>query len=130
MNIMDFFQFSEASWLMMLGKFAVLLVVSSLLTFSGALALILINKKKHQGAGFCNWYCRCFMWGINVTIIFLGVASILIIRANGLYYFAVDSLGWSWYCGWLLMSPEILLMIGWVSVYWSLNSLIKKSVNY
>ena len=130
MNLLDFFQFSQASWLMLLGRLVVLLVGSGLLTYLVALILVQIGKDKKHELGFSNYTKQCFMWGINAAIVFLGVIVILTIRYNGLYYFSMESLSWSWYCGWLLMTPEMLLFIGWLTTYWCINSQIKKTINY
>lgn len=130
MNISDFFLFSQASWLMLLGRFLILLVGSALLAYLVALIIAQAGKNKKHALGFSNYLKTCFMWGINATFVFLGVSVILTIRSNGLYYFSVDSLSWSWYCGWLLMTPEMLLFIGWMTTYWMINSRIKKSINY
>lgn len=130
MGLLNFFQFSQASWLMLLGRFLILLVGTGLLTYLVALILVQIGKDKKHELGYTNFIKQCFMWGINATIAFLGVIVILTIRFNGLYYFSMESLSWSWYCGWLLMTPEMLLMIGWVTTYWYINSYIKKTINY
>ena len=130
MSLLDFFQFSNASWLMLLGRFAILLAGSGLLAFIVAFILLQCTKAKKHEIGFSNWFKVCFMWGINLTIAFLGVLVILTLRSNGLYYFSREALSWSWYCGWLLMTPAMLLMIGWVTTYWILNSKIKQSINY
>lgn len=130
MSIINLFLFSEAGWLMLLGRFGVLLAASALMTFLVAFILLLITKKKTNEVGFSNWFKVCFLWGINATLLMLGVIVILTLRENGLYYFTWASFSWSWYCGWLLMVPEFLLFAGWIIVYWVLNSLIKKSINY
>ena len=69
------------------------------------------------------------MWGCNAAIITLGIIAILIIRHNGLYYFSLDALGLSWFCGYLLMLPEIVIATSWVIIYWTLNKNIKNSIN-
>jgi len=130
MSLTDFFQFSSASWLMLIGRFAILLVGTGLLAFIVTFVMSLCTKSKKHEIGFSNWFKVCFLWGINITMAFLGVVVILTLRTNGLYYFSVESLGWSWYCGWLLMTPEMLLMIGWLATYWIVNSQINKSINY
>ena len=131
MNLNDFFLFSQAASIPMLfGRFCILLGGSVILTYLTALIFAQVGKDKEHPLGFSNYLKICFMWGINATFIFLGVTIILTIRANGLYYFSWDAFAFSWYCGWLLMTPEMLLMIGWFAIYWVINSRIKKSINY
>lgn len=130
MNLNDFFLFSQASIPMLLGRFCILLVGSVILTYLTAFVLVQVGKDKEHPLGFSNYLKTCFMWGINATFILLGVTIILTIRSNGLYYFSLDAFSLSWYCGWLLMTPEMLLLIGWLAIYWVINSRIKKSINY
>ncbi len=130
MILNDFFQFSQASITMLLGRFCILLGSSVILTYLTALILAQVGKDKQHPLGFSNYLKTCFMWGINATIVALGISIILTIRSNGLYYFSLKALSLSWYCGWVLMTPEMLLMIGWIAIYWIINLSIKKSIKY
>ena len=46
MGLLNFFQFSQASWLMLLGRFLILLVGTGLLTYLVALIIVQIGKDK------------------------------------------------------------------------------------
>ena len=126
--ILNLFRFEEATWGSLVARFAVMAVLTLLVVWLSAFIMLQIKKKKEYACGFTNWFKYCLLWGINIAIAVLGIVAILTIRSNGLYYFSGSSLGFNLYCGYLLMCPEILLLICWVVVYWMINSGIKKSI--
>lgn len=127
-TILSIFDFTSQSVGLLLARFGVELLCTMVLAYLTALVILQITKKKDHEIGFSNWYKVCFMYGINVAIAVLGVIVILTVRANGLHYFTKEALSWSWYCGYLLMCPEFLLMIGLVTVYVMLERQVKNSI--
>lgn len=107
---------------------AVLILFTALVAFLVAFIILQFTKTKQHEIGFSNWFKVCFMWGCVAAILALGIVVILTIRFNGLYYFRLEAFGLSWYCGYLLMLPEIAIASGWVSAYCSLNKSILKSI--
>lgn len=123
------FDFSNQSVGLMFARFGLELLLSIVVVYLVAVIILAFTKKKKHEIGFSNWFKVCFMYGIDAAIVALGVVVILTISANGLYYFYADSFSWGWYCGYLLMIPELLIMIGLVSIYWVINKQVYKSIN-
>ena len=128
-TILSLFHFMHQELGFVFGRFGVELLGCVLIAFLVAVILIQATKKRNHEIGFTNWVKVCFMYGIAAAFVFLGVTIILTIRANGLYYFYADALSWSWYCGYLLMIPEMILIIGLVSVFFVLDKQIHQSLN-
>ena len=127
-TILSIFEFSSQSWALLFARFGIELICTFIVAYIVALILLQITKKKNHEIGFSNWYKVCFMYGIDAAIATLGVIVILIIRANGLHYFTQEALSWSWYCGYLLMCPELVLMLGLVAFYIILDQQVKNSI--
>lgn len=127
-TILSIFDFTSQSVGLLFARFGAELLCTVLIAYFTALVILQLTKKKEHEIGFSNWHKVSFMYGINVAIAVLGVIVILTVRANGLHYFTKEALSWSWYCGYLLMSPEILLMIGLVTIYVILEQQIKNSI--
>lgn len=127
-TILSIFDFTSQSIGLLFARFGVELLCAVVLAYLTALVILQITGKREHEIGFSNWHKVCFMYGINVAIAVLGVMVILTIRANGLHYFTREALSWSWYCGYLLMCPEFLLMIGLVTVYFLLDRQVKNSI--
>ena len=126
--ILSVFEFAVQSIGLLFARFGLELLTTVLVAYLVALIILTITKKKNQEIGFSNWFKVCFMWGVVAAVLALGVIVILTMRMNGLHYFSRDAFSFTWYCGYLLMTPEILLMIGWVTVFCVLNSCIYKSL--
>lgn len=126
-KILSVFEFSSQSWGLLFARFGIELLCAVLVTYLVAVIILQFTKKKEHTIGFTNWFKVCFMYGIDAAVVALGIIVILTIRANGLYYF--ETLSWSWYCGYLLMSPEFLVMIGLIALYVALDHQVKKSIN-
>ena len=129
MDILSIFGFALQSIGLLLARFGLELVATVLVAYIVALIILTITKKKEYEIGFSNWFKVCFMWGVVAAVVTLGVIVILTMRKNGLHYFSKEAFGLSWYCGYLLMTPEILLMTGWFTVFGVLNKCIYKSIN-
>ena len=129
-TILRLFDFVDASLGVLLARFGILLLMCCLVIVITAFVLLQISKNKDHVIGFANHFKVCLMWGIIVCVLFLGVIIVLTLRSNGLYYFSKESLSFSFYCGWLLMSPEILIIIGLAICYFLLQSRIVKSIEY
>lgn len=129
-KIYSLFRFANHEIGYVFGRFGVELLGCILIAFLVAFIIIQVTKKRNHEIGFTNWVKVSFMYGIIAAVIFLGVVIILTIRVNGLYYFFADALSWTWYCGYLLMIPEMVLIIGLVAVYVVLDKQIHKSINY
>lgn len=125
-TILSIFEFASQSLVLLFARFGIEVLCTALIVYLVAVIILQMTKKKDHKIGFSNWFKLCFMYGIDAAIIALGVIVILTIRANGLHYF--EELSWSWYCGYLLMCPEFLIMLGLVISYISLEQQIKKSI--
>lgn len=128
-TIFSLFDFAEQEIGYVFGRFGIEVLLSVVLCWLVAFIILAFTKRRPHKIGFSNWVKVCFMYGIDAAIVLLGVIVILTIRANGIDYFAADALSWSWFCGYLLMTPEMLIMIALVSVYWVLNKQVYKSIN-
>ena len=126
--ILSIFEFASQSVALLFARFGIELLCSLVVAYVVALIILQFTKKKDHAIGFSNWFKVCFMYGIDAAIATLGVIVILTIRANGLHYFTKDALSWSWYCGYLLMCPEFLLMLGLIATYIMLDQQVKNSI--
>ena len=127
---MSIFEFAIQSIGLLFARFGLELLITMLIAYLVALIILSITKKKNHEIGFSNWFKVCFMWGIVAAVLVLGVIVILTLRKNGLHYFSREAFSFTWYCGYLLMTPELILMIGWVTLFGVLNKSIYKSINY
>lgn len=127
-TILSLFDFSIQSIGYVFGRLGVELLLCLLTVYLIALLLVQIAKKRQGTISFTNRVKVCFMYGIAVSALLLGVMVILIIRKNGLHFFDLDSIAWSWYCGYLLMLPEITILAVLIGVYAALESSIHKSI--
>lgn len=127
-SILSVFEFAGQSVALLFARFGIELLCSLVVAYVVALIILQFTKKKDHAIGFSNWFKVCFMYGIDAAIAALGVIVILTVSANGLHYFAKDALSWSWYCGYLLMLPEFLLMLGLIAAYIVLDRQVKKSI--
>lgn len=126
--IYSLFHFTNQELGYVFGRFGVELLGCVLIAFIVTFAVIQATKNQNHEIGFTNWVKVCFMYGIIAAVVFLGVVVILTIRANGLHYFYADALSWTWYCGYLLMIPEMVLMIGLIAIYLVIEKQIYKSI--
>ena len=127
-TILSIFEFTSQSLTLLFARFGIELLCTLAVAYLVALIILQITKKKDHAIGFSNWFKVCFMYGIDAAIATLGVIVILTIRANGLHYFTQEALSWSWYCGYLLMCPEFLLMLALVAFYVLLDQQVKNSI--
>lgn len=127
-KILSLFDFSNQEIGYVFGRFGVELLGCLLSAFLIAFLLIQATKRMNHKIGFTNWVKVCFLYGLDAAVIFLGVVIILTIRANGLFYFYADALAWNWYCGYVLMIPEMILFIGIVSAFIVIRKQIHKSI--
>jgi len=127
-TILSIFEFTSQSLTLLFARFGIELLCTLVVAYLVALILLHVTKKKDHEIGFSNWYKVCFMYGIGVAIATLGVIVILTIRTNGLHYFTREAISWSWYCGYLLMCPEFLLMLVLVAFYVLLDQQVKNSI--
>jgi len=127
-TILSIFDFTSQFLGLLFARFGIELLCVVIIAYLVAVIILQLTKKKNQEIGFSNWFKVCFMYGINAAILILGVIVILTIRANGLHYFTREALSWSWYCGYLLMCPEFLLMLGLVAAYVILDQQVKNSI--
>jgi cbb3-type cytochrome oxidase subunit 1 len=127
-TILSIFEFTSQSLALLFARFGIELLCTLVVAYLVALILLQVTKKKDHEIGFSNWYKVCFMYGIDVAIATLGVIVILTIRTNGLHYFTREAISWSWYCGYLLMCPEFLLMLVLVAFYVLLDQQVKNSI--
>ncbi len=127
-TILSIFEFTSQSLALLFARFGIELLCTLAVAYLVALIILQITKKKDHAIGFSNWHKVCFMYGIDAAIATLGVIVILTIRANGLHYFTHEALSWSWYCGYLLMCPEFLLMLVLVAFYVLLDQQVKNSI--
>ncbi len=126
--ILSIFKFSSQSLALLFARFGLELLCSIIVVYLVALVILQITKKKEHTIGFSNWFKVCFMYGIDAAIAILFVVIVLTIRTNGLHYFTMEALSWSWFCGYLLMCPEFVLMLGLIAVYWRLDQQVKDSI--
>lgn len=127
-TIISIFEFTNQSLGLLFARFGLEVLCSLIVAYIIALVILQITKKKNHAIGFSNWFKVCFMYGIDAAIAALGAMVILTIRLNGLHYFTREALSWSWYCGYLLMSPEFLVMLGLVASYVMLDQQVKNSL--
>lgn len=127
-TIISIFEFTSQSLALLFARFGLEVLCSLIVAYIVALVILQITKKKDHAIGFSNWFKVCCMYGIDAAVVALGVIVILTIRTNGLHYFTREALSWSWYCGYLLMCPEFLLMIGLVTSYVMLDQQVKNSI--
>ena len=127
-TIISIFEFTSQSLGLLFARFGLEVLCSLIVAYIIALVILQITKKKNHAIGFSNWFKVCFMYGIDAAIAALGAMVILTIRLNGLHYFTREALSWSWYCGYLLMSPEFLVMLGLVASYVMLDQQVKNSL--
>lgn len=125
-TLFSIFEFASQSLALLFARFGIELFCAIAVAYLVAVIILQITKKKDHAIGFSNWFKVCFLYGIDASIAILGVIVILTIRANGLHYFT--NLSWSWYCGYLLMCPEFLLMLGLIIAYIMLNQQVKNSI--
>lgn len=126
--ILDFFDFNMADVPMLFGRFGFLVLLSLIVFFVVTFIVMQITKAKPSEIGVSNLFKVACMWGIVFAILAVGVTIILTIRANGTYYFELGRLEWSLVCGYLLMLPEITLIIGWLTTYFIIQSRVKNSL--
>ncbi len=127
-TILSVFEFTSQSVALLLARFGIELLCTIVIAYLVAVVILQLTKKKEQSIGFTNWVKVCFMYGINAAVATLGVIVILTIRVNGLHYFTREALSWSWYCGYLLMTPEFLIMLGLICAYIIFDHQVKKSI--
>ena len=127
-TILSIFEFTSQSLALLFARFGIELLCSVIVAYIVALIILQATKKKDHAIGFSNWFKVCFMYGIDSAIATHGVIVILTIRTNGLHYFTREALSWSWYCGYLLMCPEFLLILGLIAVYIMLGQQVKNSI--
>ena len=126
--ILDLFSFAAATWGTLVARFAVLLVLSVLVVWLAAFIILQISKKKEHKVAFTNWFKYCLLWAIDIALFAIGVVAILTIKSNGLFYFNIHQFSFTTACGYILMLPEVLLIIGWIVAYWMINKSIVKSI--
>lgn len=130
-KILSLFQFGDATWLKLLGRFGVLILLSTIVLYVAALIIIQIRKRKPQeGMAFTLIFNQSILWSINIVLWVIAIVLFFTIRSNGGYYFAKDALEWSLYCGWVLILPELLLVLAWVVLYAIIHNHIKKINKY
>lgn len=127
-TILSLFDFSVQSIGYVFGRLGVELLLCLLAVYLIALVLVQFAKKRQGTISFTNRVKVCFMYGIAVSVTLLGIIAILIIRNNGLHFFDIDSLSWTWYCGYLLMLPEFAILASLIGVYAALDNSIHKSI--
>lgn len=125
-TILSLFSFQQHEIGLVLGRLGLEVVVCALVAYLTALVILSFTKSKKQEIGFSNWFKICYMIGIDVAILSLGIIIIYILHVNGLWYFS--RWAWDWTNGYLLVLPEVSLMIGMLILYWILNQNIKKSI--
>jgi len=128
-RILTLFSFTHQEEIYVFGRLGVELLGMIVIAYVVATLILAVTKNKRNKIGFSNWFKVCFMYGMIFDILVLGVISILTIRYNGLSYFSLDNLGFNWLCGYLLMLPELLLMVGCLAVYTNLTNSIHQSLN-
>lgn len=134
-TIFSLFDFSTQSVGLVFGRFGVEVLLTVIVAFIVAFVILAVSKNSEPAhkIGFTNWFKVSWLYGIDAAILSLGIVVILTIRTNGLYYFHTDSFTWdwfwSWYCGYLLLLPEMILFILWIIAYWLINKQIYKSIN-
>lgn len=126
--IYSLFHFTNQELGYVFGRFGVELLGCVLIAFIVAFTIIQVTKKQPHEMGFTNWVKLSFMYGIIAAVIFLGIVIILTLRTNGLHYFYANALSWTWHCGYLLMIPEMVLMIGLIAIYLVIEKQIYKSI--
>ena len=126
--ILSLFDFSVQSIGYVFGRLGVELLLCLLMVYVIALILVQIAKKRQGSISFTNRVKVCFMYGIAASVTLLGILAILIIRKNGLHFFDIDSLSWTWYCGYLLMLPEFAILAALIGIYAVLENSIYKSI--
>ena len=127
-TILSLFDFSVQSIGYVFGRLGVELLLCLLSVYLIALVLVQIAKKRQGTISFTNRVKVCFMYGIAYSVMLLGIMVILIICNNGLHYFDLVSLAWNWYCGYLLMLPEIAILASLIGIYAALETSIHKSI--
>lgn len=129
MNILSPFDFSYQELGLVFARFFIELVLSIFLIWLTAVIMIKATKKKEHECGFTNYVKLSLMYGISVAFLFVNVIVIMLIRYNGLYYFDIDYISWSFYSGYPLILPEIIIIVVLFVLYFVLQSKIKNSLN-
>jgi len=129
MNILTPFDFSYQSLSLIFARFGIELLLSAILIWLTALIIIKATQKKEQECGFSNHVLFSIMYGVVVACAAINVILILMIRANGLYYFDIEYISWSFYSGYPLIIPEIVMNVIFIVLYFSISSKIKNSLN-
>ena len=127
-TMLSLFNFSIQSIGNVFGRLGLELFFCLLTVYLIALVLVQIAKKRQGSISFTNRVKVCFMYGITTAVVLLGIIVILMIRENGLHFFAVEALSWTWQCGYLLVLPELAILASLIGVYVALENSVHKSI--
>ncbi len=126
--ILQFFEFNGADVASLFARFGILLLLSFVVFFVVTFIVMQITKVKPTEIGVSNLLKVACMYGCVFAIFTIAITIILTIRGNGLYYFATENLGWSLLCGYILLLPEITLIVIWLISYFVLQINVKQSL--
>lgn len=129
MNILSPFEFSNQQIGLVFARFGIELLLSAVLIWLTAIIMIKATKNKEHECGFTNYAKLSLMYGITVAFLVINLILILMIRGNGLYYFDFEYISWSFYSGYPLIIPELVIDVTLVILYFVLQSRIKNSLN-
>lgn len=125
-KILSVFSFHQHEIGLVLGRFVVELALCALVAYLVALLVLSFTKSKKHEIGFSNWFNICYMIGLDVAILTLGIIIIYVLHVNGLWYFLHWT--WDWTNGYFLVIPEFCIMTGLIILYWILNQKVKQSI--
>lgn len=130
-KIIALFNFENSSWLVLAERFGLTFVLMLVLFFLTAFILISVRKKKNSNeVPFPISFMHCFLWSIVVVVFLLAIDVFFLVRGNGGYFFSVDALSWTFYCGWIDLFPEFFNLIIWVVLFLLISSRMKKITKF
>lgn len=128
-DLLSLFDFSCQELGLVFARFFIELFLSVLLIWLTSIAMIKATDKKEHECGFTNFVKLSLMYGVFVASLFLTVIVVVMIRFNGIYYFDIDYISWSFYSGYPLILPEIIIITALIISYFVLQYKIKNSLN-
>lgn len=130
-TIFSWFDFNYIDFPTEIYRFLLLLVLMIVIAYLSVLIIskLIKNKEKYKTLGFTNALRISLLYGIIIAFATLSIIIILTLHSNGLYYFTKASLTWSWYCGYLLLIPEFILIILSITAYFLVRKRIINSIN-
>lgn len=123
----DFFSFNGADIYSLLYKFLIHIGIAVGVIALVAWCFMFFSKnKRHKELGLRNWQRYGLMWGIVAEMVVYLFIVIMTLYINPMFYFSTWD--FSYYCGLILMLPEIMVFGGLITLFYVLISKNNKSI--